>query len=162
VLENGPASLHAGTFDISWHPANRNLENKVLLPLLEDQYGTVLEAGKMHLAFEEGAFVIYYYDHRLPVSPDTYPLILQQPLDNLVATLGDENEQVREMRSIMTALSYLPPPTERAHERIVERSREKEVIKGRLARLAADSEPVTRAIDETVKEFNGKAGVAST
>ena len=162
VLENGPSSVHAGAFDITWHPPNRNLENKVLLPVLEDQYGAVLEAGKIHLAFENGAFVVYYYDHRLPVSPDTYPLILQDPLDNLVVTLGEESEQVREMRSIMTALSYLPPRTESADDKIVERSREKEVIKGRLARLTTDHPPVARAIDETVKLFNGKPGIPAS
>ena len=45
VLENGPSSIFAPFFDIDWRPVNPDLENKVLLPLLEDQYGRVLEAG---------------------------------------------------------------------------------------------------------------------
>src|SRR5262249_6927754 len=92
VLENGPSSIYASHFDISCHPANRNLENKMLLPVLEDQYGTVLEAGKIHLGYENGAFVFYYYDHRLPVSPCTYAQILQRPLEQLVQRLGEESE----------------------------------------------------------------------
>ena len=42
VLENGPGSPYAPFFDIDWRPVNPDLENKVLLPLLEDQYGRVL------------------------------------------------------------------------------------------------------------------------
>ncbi len=62
VLENGPSSSYAAYFDIDWQPANPQLENKVLLPILEDQYGNVLEEGKFRLAYEDGAFFIYHYD----------------------------------------------------------------------------------------------------
>ena len=42
VLENGPSSPYARFFDIDWQPLKRELENKVLLPILGDQYGRVL------------------------------------------------------------------------------------------------------------------------
>jgi hypothetical protein len=76
VLENGPGSLYAPYFDIDWHPVNVALENKVLLPVLEDQYGRVLEDGKIRLVFEAGAFSLWYYQHRLPVAPCTYAAVL--------------------------------------------------------------------------------------
>src|SRR5215207_5477274 len=47
VLENGRTSRYADTFDIDWNPAMHELRGKVLLPILEDQYGNVLEAGKL-------------------------------------------------------------------------------------------------------------------
>ena len=72
VLENGPSSSYAAYFDIDWQPANPHLENKVLLPILEDQYGTVLEDCKLRLAFEDGAFFVYYLDTKLPIAPRTY------------------------------------------------------------------------------------------
>src|ERR1700753_196589 len=34
VLENGPDSAFASYFDIDWHPPSRNLDNKILLPIL--------------------------------------------------------------------------------------------------------------------------------
>src|SRR5262249_32600217 len=49
VLENGPSSAVAGHFDIDWQPVKPELANKVLLPILEDQYGTALEKGKFRL-----------------------------------------------------------------------------------------------------------------
>src|SRR5262249_48092156 len=136
VLENGPASVCALWFDISWHPVNTNLENKLLLPILEDQYGTVLEAGKIRLAYAGGTFTFHYYERSLPMDPGTYALVLKPVVEQLVEALGEEDEDVRELQSILTALSYLPPCTETDAERLTERNREKEVIKDRLARLA--------------------------
>ena len=43
VLENGPSSRYSTFFDIDWHPVKHELEDKVLLRILGDQYGTVLE-----------------------------------------------------------------------------------------------------------------------
>ena len=53
VLENGPSSLYATYFDIDWHPVKRELANKVLLPILGDQYGAVLESGQLRLVVRE-------------------------------------------------------------------------------------------------------------
>ena len=47
VLENGPSSRYASFFDIDWQPYEERLRNKVLLPVLEGQYGRVLQAGKI-------------------------------------------------------------------------------------------------------------------
>src|SRR5262249_28364764 len=112
VLENGPASVCAQWFDISWHPVNPYLENKLLLPILEDQYGAVLEAGKIRLAYDKGSFTFFYYERRLPLDPSTYPLVLRPVLEQLIDTQGEDNEHVRELQSILTALGYLPPRTE--------------------------------------------------
>ncbi|MEA3157923.1 MAG: 4-alpha-glucanotransferase, partial [Betaproteobacteria bacterium] len=49
VLENGPASLYADFFDIEWQPANAVLRNRVLIAVLGDQYGLVLERGELKL-----------------------------------------------------------------------------------------------------------------
>jgi (1->4)-alpha-D-glucan 1-alpha-D-glucosylmutase len=158
VLENGPGSPYAPFFDIDWHPVNPDLENKVLLPVLEDQYGHVLEAGKIRLAYERGAFFVWYHDTRLPVAPCTYPAVLEPVLATLASTFGETHEQLRELRSVLTALRYLPPRTELSADRVVERHREKEIIKGRLAALCAAGPEVRAALDTAVRTFNGTAG----
>jgi (1->4)-alpha-D-glucan 1-alpha-D-glucosylmutase len=158
VLENGPGSPYAPFFDIDWHPVNPHLENKVLLPLLEDQYGCVLEAGKIRLTYEDGAFSLYYWQTRLPVAPCTYPAVLERPLAQLAGSLPDGHAHLRELRSVLTALNYLPPRTELAPEKVAERHREKEVIKGRLAAVYAASPEVREAIDGAVRTFNGVVG----
>jgi (1->4)-alpha-D-glucan 1-alpha-D-glucosylmutase len=158
VLENGPSSAFSSFFDIDWHPVKPELENKVLLPILEDQYGKVLESGKFQLKLEEGAFFIYYYANKLPVAPRTYRMILSYPLDDLTQVLGKENEDLQELQSILTAISYLPSRTELSAEKLDERKREKEIIKRRIAGLYQKSAKVRAAIDRTLEAFNGTGG----
>jgi (1->4)-alpha-D-glucan 1-alpha-D-glucosylmutase len=158
VLENGPGSPYAAFFDIDWHPVNPHLENKVLLPLLEDQYGHVLEAGKITLAFSEGAFSLWYDQTQLPVAPCTYPAILERPLTVLAEVLGEGHEHLRELRSVLTALRYFPSRTDLAPDKVTERHREKEVVKRRLAILCGASPPVRAALEESVRDFNGTVG----
>ncbi|MCI0623541.1 MAG: malto-oligosyltrehalose synthase [Acidobacteria bacterium] len=158
VLETGPSSTFAGYFDIDWHSVRPDLENKVLLPILEDQYGKVLESGKLRLMYEDGAFSIYYYDTKLPLAPRTYSRILEKAMEKLDEVLDRQNEHFQELLSILTALSYLPPRTEVSPERIEERFREKEIIKRRIAALCNSCTSVQSAIEETVQTFNGVAG----
>ncbi|MGI5837823.1 MAG: malto-oligosyltrehalose synthase, partial [Chloroflexota bacterium] len=160
VLENGPGSLYANYFDIEWQPVKPELQNKVLLPILGDQYGKVLENGEFRLTFEDGAFFLYYYDIKLPIAPRTYSSILGYQLDTLAQALGEDSDQLRELRSILTAISYLPPRTELAYEKIEEHNREKEVIKRRISNLYQASAYVKAAIDTAVQAFNGTVGDA--
>ncbi|MGZ9004980.1 MAG: alpha-amylase family glycosyl hydrolase [Burkholderiales bacterium] len=79
VLEWGRDSEHAGWFDIDWDPDRRYLHDKLLVPVLGDQYGIELEAGKIALKFDEsaGEFAVWAYDsHKLPVCPRDYAFIL--------------------------------------------------------------------------------------
>jgi (1->4)-alpha-D-glucan 1-alpha-D-glucosylmutase len=158
VLENGPSSSYAYYFDIDWHPVNPRLENKVLFPILEDQYGNVLEDGKLRLAYEDGAFFVCYYETKLPLAPRSYSSILELRLDRLTESLGKDNESLQELQSILTAISYLPVRTESEPEKLEERNREKEIIKRRIAALAQASPPVRDAIDAALGEFNGTVG----
>src|SRR6516162_6191204 len=78
VLEWGGDSPFAEYFDINWDATRPDLKGRVLLPVLGDQYGVVLENGEIELRFdaEEGSFSAWYFEHRLPISPRTYPSIL--------------------------------------------------------------------------------------
>ena len=55
VLVNGPASTYARYFDIDWQPPKEALHNRVLLPVLGDQFGKVLEEQQLRLAYEAPA-----------------------------------------------------------------------------------------------------------
>ncbi|QOX78846.1 malto-oligosyltrehalose synthase [Trichlorobacter lovleyi] len=155
VLENGPSSACACFFDIDWHPIKQELENRILVPILGDQYGTVLENGELKIAFEEGAFFVHYYDHKLPVIPKTYSKILTINIDALEQELSGSAPQFQELMSIITALKHLPFTTELDPERIAERYREKEVIKRRLLNLYQNSGAIKGFIDNNLKIFNG-------
>jgi (1->4)-alpha-D-glucan 1-alpha-D-glucosylmutase len=158
VLENGPSSLYADFFDVDWKPVKDELENKILVPILGDQYGRVLENQELILTFEEGAFFISYYDRKFPVAPGSYTEILRFRIEELEKKIGREQPSQQELLSIITALSHLPPRTEKDREKIIERRREKEVIKRRLWDLYHESEEVRFFIEENVRLFNGEKG----
>jgi (1->4)-alpha-D-glucan 1-alpha-D-glucosylmutase len=159
VLENGPSSVHGRFFDIDWEPVKDELQGKVLLPILGDQYGSVLERGELELGFAGGALFLDYYEHRLPINPRQAILVYRHEVDRLREELGEQDRNLREFLSILTELSNLPDYRETDPVKIAERHREKEVARERLARLAASSEPVRRHIENAVRVFNGRPGV---
>ena len=120
VLENGPSSTVAGHFDIDWQPVKRELAGRVLLPILEDQYGSVLERGKFRLVHDEGSFFVYAGAVKLPVAPGTYNLILDRRREELVTRLGATNEHVLELLSILTQIHNLPSRNETDPEKLTE------------------------------------------
>src|SRR4029450_13506095 len=64
--------------------------------------------------------------------------------------------------SIITSLENLPAYTDADPQRVAVRQREKEVARGRLSRVAAESEPVRRAIEAAIVQFNGEPGRADS
>jgi (1->4)-alpha-D-glucan 1-alpha-D-glucosylmutase len=157
VLENGPSSPYAEFFDIDWQPVKDELQGKVLLPVLGDQYGTVLERGELRLALRDGALHLHYFDRDLPINPRQSPRVLKRHIDRLEQELSGD-PSLREYLSIMTALENLPPYTDRDPARVTERQREKEVARERLARLIAESPAIARHAEGVVCEANGRAG----
>ncbi len=158
VLENGPGSLYADFFDIDWKPVKAELENKVLLPILGDQYGQALENQELRLHFEGGAFYITYFDQKFPLDPGSYSRVLKFRLEELEKKLGKDAPELQELLSITTALDHLPRQTEKDPEKLLERRREKEIIKKRIQTLYEGSEPVRTFVAENVKAFNGEKG----
>lgn len=160
VLENGAAARHAEAFDIDWGAGPPGMSGKVLLPILGDQYGEVLERGELQPYFESGSFFIRYWDHILPIDPRSYPEFLRARLDDLVARLGAQNPAVLELQSIITAATNLPSRDDVSPERTSERDREKEIIKRRLAALCQFEPAVQACIEEAVREYAGTPGDA--
>jgi (1->4)-alpha-D-glucan 1-alpha-D-glucosylmutase len=158
VLENGPSSPYAEYFDIDWDSVRPVLANRVLLPILGDQYGRVLENRELVLEYDAGTLAVRHHGTRLPIDPGSLIPVLLYRQDALAGALGTDDPRLQEYQSIVTALRNLPARTETAPERVQERRREKEVIRRRLAELVESSPPVRRAIDETLAAYNGKPG----
>ena len=87
VLEWGQDSPFASYFDINWYASRTDLKGRVLLPVLGDQYGVILENGEIMLRFDpqEGSFSARYFDHRFPISPRSYREILEAGGETLAA-----------------------------------------------------------------------------
>ena len=170
VLENGPSSLAAPCFDIDWHPLKRELENKVLLPILGDQYGRVLERGELVLQFKDGAFFLGYFDKLLPINPRSYNQVLRLAIEGLkqpdapvvpeigTVTLPPGVRALVQLQSIVTQLENIPERTTTDPVQVAERAREKEVAKGRLRELCAETPEVIAALTRATEAFRGTPG----
>ena len=147
VLENGPSSRWAAAFDIDWEAPEQKLREKVLLPVLGDHYGRVLEAGELRLERRGGSFVVHYFDHVVPVSP--------RSLDELLATAAVDVAS-DELASLATNHGRLPPATATDDASVEERHRDKEVLRSQLARLLDEQPDVAKAVDAAVTAVNAE------
>jgi len=145
VLENGPSSRYAAYFDVDWDPPEARMHNTVLLPVLGDHYGRVLEAGELQLAHQSASFTIRYHDHLFPVSPSS--------LDHLLG-IAAERCQSDVLAFIADALAWLPLSTVTDWASVQRRHRDKEVLRAQLTRLLAEQPEVAAAIDAIVAEVN--------
>jgi (1->4)-alpha-D-glucan 1-alpha-D-glucosylmutase len=158
VLENGSASPFASFFDIEWEPPKPDLKNRILLPILEDHYGRVLERQELRLEYEDGAFRVRYREAGLPIDPSTYPQILSGRLPDLEAELGSDNPHLLELQRLLAAATGLPARTETEPARQAERAREKALLTRRLDALTREAPAVKGLVEEALLLFNGIPG----
>jgi (1->4)-alpha-D-glucan 1-alpha-D-glucosylmutase len=145
VLENGRSSRFATWFDIDWQSSEVKLQNKVLIPVLGDQYGKVLSAGQIKAHLQDDAFVISYMDNRLPIAPRSLPMILsraeRQFPDATLSFIGD-------------SFSRLPSPESPDQDGVISRHRDKTVIYELLQRSCRDKPAMSSAITVALEEVN--------
>jgi len=145
VLENGPASRHARAFDIDWAGGDARSAARVLVPVLADQIGRVLEAGELSIGRQGGSFTVCYFDHELPVSPRT----LDELLGAAATAAGSD-----ELASLATAFGHLPHATDTDPAAVAERHRDKELLRERLATLLERDPAVAAAVDQRLGVIN--------
>jgi (1->4)-alpha-D-glucan 1-alpha-D-glucosylmutase len=166
VLENGPSSEYARYFDIDWHPATGKglflQENKVLIPVLGDLYGKVLENQELNLKLDENGFFIRYYEHQFPLNPGTYGVILEHCQADLRSGDGVDSSSSEEVSRVLDAVRRLRAPKGNSQDRIKSRREAHKWIKHRLWELYHHSAGVKRCLDETLRFFNGIQGEGST
>jgi len=146
VLENGTSSRYATYFDVDWEAAEERWPDKVLLPVLGDHYGRVLEAGQFQLSHEEGVFVLHYHEHVFPVDPSS-----------LVELLGVAAESCGSqfLGFLAECHARLPRPTVTARQAVERRHRDKAVLTKLLADLYREDPAAAAAIDAEVVRING-------
>ncbi len=149
VLANGRASEFAEFFDIDWNPLKPELHNKLLLPILGDQYGAELEAGHIQMVLDENGFHIQYYDNRLPVDPQTIPVIFD-PLNGEI--------QHQELRNVLSGLRNLPSHSASEGELVRQRRRAIGPLTETLNRLIQQVPEVRSLAEKAVALCNGRPG----
>jgi (1->4)-alpha-D-glucan 1-alpha-D-glucosylmutase len=160
VLEHGRASRHAEWFDIDWTPESPELEGKVLVPILGDQYGTVLERGELALRLDAaaGELALWYYEHRLPIRPAEYPRLIVPGLDRLAREQGVTATTLGALREIAAAFAAVPggPDAPAANGR--DPAPAAADAKQRLAQACASLPAVARHLEANVQTLNGIPG----
>ncbi|MEO8249817.1 MAG: malto-oligosyltrehalose synthase [Burkholderiales bacterium] len=158
VLENGAAAEHAEYFDIDWSSADPALTGRVLLPILGDQYGIVLERGELKLGFEadEGRFTLSYYEHRLPIDPARYGDLLRRAARGFDAKTGGQNRQALE--HLAEAFDRLPAHDTEDSAAQKRRQTEQPELKARLAEAARANPALKTAIEKATESINGRQG----
>ena len=141
VLENGRSSPFATFFDIDWHPPKPELHEKILLPVLGEQYGRVLENQEISIDYEAGAFFACYGQSRYPIGPRTILPLLEPVVADLRRTHPDDHPDVLEIESIVTATKHLPTRWDTEPDKVRERMREKEIVKRRHRRARRRAAP---------------------
>ncbi len=158
LLENGQSAASAQWFDVDWQPVKQELHDKVLQPVLGDQYGIVLERGDLQVGLRDGGFVVRYGDLELPIDPSYIPLAIGPEVESHRTQAAEEDADTRELLSILTAFENLPKHVERDPARREARHRERQVTYDRLAALLARAPEIRAVIDRALARLNGDPG----
>jgi (1->4)-alpha-D-glucan 1-alpha-D-glucosylmutase len=145
VLENGTNSRYASFFDIDWNSSEERLRDKVLVPILPDQYGRVLSAGGIVLARHANTFTVEAAGQTFPVGPTSLSLILNKAADYARSD---------ELSFLSASFARLPSPDFWDRRTILARHRDKNVLHGLLDRLCREEASVSDAIDRAVRDLN--------
>ncbi|HEY9127056.1 MAG TPA: alpha-amylase family glycosyl hydrolase, partial [Acidobacteriaceae bacterium] len=145
VLENGPSSRYAAWFDIDWQSSEVKLQNKILIPVLGDQYGRVLASGEIRIMEIDFTFQVHYGEHRFPLAPRSIAGILRKANEFAAdSTLG----------FLSDSLARLPSPDSTDPLLLQERHRDKDVIYAMIKRLCGEHSNVCAAIGKALIEIN--------
>ncbi len=145
VLENGPSSRFAAWFDIDWNSAEVKLQNKVLIPVLGDQYGRVLTAGEIKINYDGRSFQLRYFDNRFPLAPGSLAVPLSMAARHVNASI---------LGFIADSLARLPSPDPTEVEVLTARHRDKTILYELLERATNEQPEVSAAIARAVDELN--------
>ena len=145
VLENGPSSRFASYFDIDWNSTEEKLRDKVLMPVLGDQYGRVLSRGEICVEREGSSFRVRYGEQAFPVAPRTLAPLL---------TVAADAAHSDTLRFLAVSFAQLPSPASTEREVQLSRYRDKTVLQGLLTRLCAEDVSTCRAIDKAIDALN--------
>jgi len=154
VLEHGRLSRFASFFDIKWNPHQASLQDRILLPMLHNFYGRVLESSEIQLKYEKAALWVAYRTLRFPLRPESYGTILQRLawFKNPGAPLSQKLEQMAER------FRSLPKPfaTESVDE-AQERNRQSHALRHELTRLI-ETENLSADLEQVLTALNGNPG----
>jgi (1->4)-alpha-D-glucan 1-alpha-D-glucosylmutase len=144
VLENGHNSRYDSFFDIDWNPNEERLRDKVLVPILDDQYGRVLSRGGIVVERQGATFVVKASGQTLPLAPESLGGLL---------TRAAEYARSDTLNFLAASYGRLPVAEFADRRTVLGRHRDKVVLHSLLGRLL-NEQRVREAVDRAVRELN--------
>src|SRR6201996_3685756 len=148
VLENGHNSRYDSFFDIDWNPTEERLRDKVLVPILDDQYGRVLRRGGIIVERHNAIFFVKASGQALPVAPESLASLL---------TRAAEYAKNDTLNFIAASCGRLPTAEFADRRTVLARHRDKIVLRTLLERLLVEDDSVREGVDRAVRELNENA-----
>ena len=136
MLEWGPASPHAASFDVDWEQLPHRARGGILLPILGSPYGKALEQGEIELRYDPagGSFSAWYYEHRLPIAPERYSEILRALVKEAQAETDPAGKHLLDLASRHAGLHH-------------PNRQEAPAFKAELRSIEASAELIARGLD---------------
>jgi (1->4)-alpha-D-glucan 1-alpha-D-glucosylmutase len=158
VLENGHLSRFAPFFDIEWNPRQVSLQDRILVPMLHDFYGRVLDSGGIKLKYDNAAFHVDYGSLRFPLRPESYGTILRR-----LAWFKNPGDAVsQQTEKLAQQFGSLPKPAvSESAEQTQDRNRQRDALRQDLATLI-ETERLHADLDKVLEALNGKPGNSET
>jgi (1->4)-alpha-D-glucan 1-alpha-D-glucosylmutase len=154
VLQIGRASPRSETFDITWNPPDRKLRDQVLLPVLADHYGRVLDRGELRLVRAGDDIQLELDGTSYPVDPTTLAGVLQRAAgrsdSSLLAVVARTLELMAGTGGPAPANGADPGDRELLRRSLIEAAERPEVaaaIDEALAEVSADPAALHEVID---------------
>ncbi len=157
VLEYGPDSDYFKVFDIEWEHPYKDIQGKVLTPLLGDFYGSCLEQGQLALCYDETGLSINYYDLKIPLRIESYTQLITHDLGRLGRSLGRQHPDFIKLLGILYILKNAIAETTGQQRRD-----QANFVKSLTWELYQANDEVKTFIDRTVEIFNGTVGEPSS
>jgi len=152
VLEHGRLSRFASFFDIQWNPRQTALQDRIMIPLLHDFYGRVLESGEIRIDYSDGAFWACYRSLRFPLCPESYATILQR-----LSWFRNPGAPISQKLELMAGqFRSLPKPSgPDQQEEMERRNRERATLRKELETLLQDKELIAD-LKQVLEALNGQ------
>ena len=153
VLTYGHSSPFARWFDVDWRMPDPNMWGRVLVPILGEPRTRILSQDLLKLAWDEGRFLVTYYEHVFPVDPATIPAICEFGLPELETELPADHPALDQIQEILSRLRALPRHAARVRRRVDVDRDEIEHWLAQFAQIVVHSPAVERWAEETAQRF---------
>lgn len=144
VLRFGPASRHASWFDIDWSRSHGTTVDRVLLPVLGDHYGTVVDSGDLRVERCGHDLVIRYLDRIFPLSISSTARLIARAVRAETQQGVEPDAQIARGTSTLLALGDSPAEHVEAERTLAV-----------LAEACAHDQTFSTALEDELARVNG-------